>query len=218
MLVKAVVFDLDGTLVNSLEDIANSMNMVLERHHFPTHSFVAYQQFIGHGIRDLVSKAIPDSHKNDNFISSFLKEMMEVYSMQCTKNTKMYAGISDLLDSLTAKEIPMVVFSNKVEVLTKKVVSEVLSDWTFYKTIGLTTEALKKPNPDKALQIAQKLGVASDEILFIGDSEADMQTANRAKMQPVGVLWGFRTKAQLLNSGAKYIIKEPMELMKIVEG
>lgn len=217
MSVKAVIFDLDGTLVNSLEDIAMSMNIVLKNHHFPTHSLTDYQGFIGHGIRDLVSKAVPVTHKQDAFIASTLQEMMGVYGEHCTQNTKMYAGISELLTALSSKAIPLAVFSNKAELLTKKVVSEVLSNWQFGQVIGLTTEALKKPNPNKAMQIAKELGVAPKDILFVGDSEVDMQTAKDANMQAVGVLWGFRTKEQLEESGADFMIAHPLELLSIIK-
>lgn len=214
---KAVIFDLDGTLVNSIEDIASSMNVVLKKNEFPTHDLETYERFIGHGIRNLVFKAVPETHKEDEFVDIYFKEMLQVYRDNCVQKTALYSGVPEMLNALVSLNIPMAVFSNKAEELTKKVVQYVVSEWEFTDVVGLTTEVLKKPNPNKAIQIAENLGISTREILFVGDSEVDMQTAIGAGMQAVGVVWGFRSQEQLEKSGATYILQQPLDLIDIIK-
>ena len=213
---KGVIFDLDGTLVNSLEDITNAMNTVLQKHNFPTHSVAVCQSFIGHGVRELVVKALPKAYQNEEWINRCFTEMLAVYRENCTIKTKMYAGISDLLDELTARNIKLAVFSNKADKLTKKVVKAVFPDWNFEVVEGLKVEALKKPNPTVALEISKKLDLPVAQFIFVGDTDVDILTATSASMLPVGVVWGYRTKEELLASGAKYILEHPLDLLKIV--
>lgn len=212
---KAVIFDLDGTLVNSIEDIAMSMNIVLTNNNFPTFDLETYKTFIGHGVRDLVSKAIPEGYKDTASVTQFFNEMMVVYREHCVQNTSIYPGILELLEELTLKNIPLAVLSNKVDELTKKVVSHLFPTCNFIEVLGMTTEPLKKPNPHKALFIAKTLEIATKDILFVGDSEADVETALNAGMQAVGVLWGFRNETQLREAGATAILKNPLELMEL---
>ena len=129
--------------------------------------------------------------------------------------TKPYEGIKELLDLLTSQNIKLAVFSNKADELTKKIASEIFPDY-FNAAVGLSTEALKKPNPSEALAIAEKWNLKPEEILFVGDSDIDMQTAVNANMFPVGVTWGYRTEAELRASGAKVIINHPSDLIQIV--
>lgn len=214
---KAVIFDLDGTLVDSLEDLANSMNIVLKNNNFPTHSLDVYSQFIGHGIRSLVEKALPELELSKVLVDRYYSEMIAVYGENCTKNTSAYNGISDLLDALTSKEIILGVFSNKAENFTKRVVEVVLSKWSFKVVIGLTKEELKKPNPLKVITFSESIGISPEEFLFVGDTGVDMQTGNNAGMHAVGVLWGFKDEKELREHGAKTILKHPLDLMKILE-
>jgi len=212
---KAVIFDLDGTLVNSIKDIAMSMNIVLTNNNFPTYDVKTYESFIGHGVRDLVSKAIPESYRDTESVTRFFSEMMVVYRENCVKNTSVYKGITELLEELAIQNIPLAVLSNKVDELTKKVVSHLFPSFNFVEVLGMTTESLKKPNPEKALLIAKKLEIDTKEILFVGDSEADIETAVNAGMQAIGVLWGFRNEAQLRVAGASTILRNPLELLEL---
>lgn len=214
---KGVIFDLDGTLVNSLEDITNAMNTVLKQYNFPTHSVQVCQSFIGHGVRDLVVKALPKEYQNEEWINRCFNEMLVVYSENCTIKTKMYDGISDLLDQLTAHNIKLAVFSNKADKLTKKVVKAVLPNWNFEAVEGLKVEALKKPNPSVAIEISEKLEVPVAQLIFVGDTDVDILTAKSAGMYPVGVVWGYRTKEELIESGAKFILEHPSDLLKILK-
>jgi phosphoglycolate phosphatase len=213
---KSVIFDLDGTLVNSLEDIANAMNKVLESLDYPTHSYEVYQYFVGSGLRNLVSKSLPVSQNVENQIDYCYNLMIKEYSANCTNQTYFYEGIIELLDYLMANNIKMSVFSNKADELTKKIVAELLPNY-FEAVVGLSTELLKKPNPFEALEISKKLGLKPEEMLFVGDSGIDMQTATNANMQAVGVLWGYRPEEELIANGAKHILNHPSDLIQILE-
>lgn len=212
---KGIIFDLDGTLVNSLEDISDAMNTVLNGLHFPIHSYEEYQYFIGSGLRNLVSKALPEAHNNANQIDICYDLMIEVYSNACTIKTKSYDGIFELLDYLKSTNIKLGVFSNKSDDLTKLVVETIFPDY-FESIVGLTTELLKKPNPNKAIEISEKMGLKIEEMIFVGDSDIDMETATNANMFAVGVLWGYRSEEDLLSSGAKYILNHPSDLIAIL--
>ncbi|HJY13522.1 MAG TPA: HAD family hydrolase [Flavobacterium sp.] len=212
---KGIIFDLDGTLVNSLEDISDAMNNVLTNLNYPTHTYDAYQYFIGSGLRNLVSKALPASNNSDNEIEICFENMIAEYREVCTLKTKPYAGIVELLDDLVSRDIKLAVFSNKADELTKKIASEIFPDY-FNTAVGLSTEALKKPNPFEAIEISKNWNLKTEEIIFIGDSDIDMLTATNANMFPLGVSWGYRTEEELIASGAKLVINTPSDLIEIL--
>lgn len=212
---KGIIFDLDGTLVNSLEDISDAMNKVLTALNYPTHTYDTYQYFIGSGLRNLVSKALPATNNSDDEIESCFECMVDEYTKICTLKTKPYEGIIELLENLTSQNIKMAVFSNKADELTKKIASEIFPK-QFDTAIGLSTEALKKPNPFEAIEISKKWNLKPEEILFVGDSDIDMKTAINANMFPVGVTWGYRTEDELKSSGAKAVINNASELIEIL--
>lgn len=213
---KGVIFDLDGTLVNSLEDIADAMNTVLQNLNYPTHNYEAYQYFIGSGLRNLVSKALPSTHNDEKNIDSCYQLMIEEYSDNCTRKTKSYAGIRELLDYLISQNIKLSVFSNKSDELTKKVVADLFPN-CFSAVVGLSVEALKKPNPAEAITISKSFGLKTEEIIFVGDSGIDMQTAINANMLAVGVSWGYRPEEELIAEGAKYVLNSPLDLIPILQ-
>ncbi|MEO7978069.1 HAD family hydrolase [Flavobacterium sp.] len=210
---KGIIFDLDGTLVNSLEDIADSMNKVLQDLNYPTHSYDVFQYFIGSGLRNTVAKALPAYNNTDEQIEICFESMVKGYSESCTLKTKPYEGIIELLDNLVSRNIKLAVFSNKADELTKKITAEIFPDY-FDASVGLTVESLKKPNPFKALALSESWNLKPEEIIFIGDSEIDMQTAVNANMFPVGVTWGYRTEGELNASGAKLVIHNPLQLIQ----
>jgi phosphoglycolate phosphatase len=212
---KGIIFDLDGTLVNSLEDISDAMNNVLTNLNYPTYTYDAYQYFIGSGLRNLVSKALPASNNSEDEIEICFENMIAEYREICTLKTKPYAGIVELLDNLISKDIKLAVFSNKADELTKKIASEIFPNY-FNAAVGLSTEALKKPNPFEAIEISKNWNLKTEEIIFVGDSDIDMQTAVNANMFPVGVSWGYRTEDELIASGAKLVINTPQDLIEIL--
>jgi len=212
---EGVIFDLDGTLVNSLEDLADSMNSVLLKFAYPVHELTAYKTFIGNGIRNLVSVALPLSKRDERTITTCYNMMMEVYRNNCVNKTKPYAGIVDLLNELRSRDMKLSVFSNKADEFTKKIVQTLMPAY-FDVIMGLSTESHKKPNPAGALQISGDLEIHPENMIYIGDTNIDMQTANNAGMYAVGALWGFRSREELTASGAKYILAHPMDLVHIL--
>ena len=212
---KGIIFDLDGTLVDSLHDISDAMNTVLESLNYPTHTYDTYQYFIGSGLRNLVSKALPSSNNKEEQIEICFEMMIQEYRKICTSKTKPYEGILELLDNLTSQNIKLAVFSNKADELTKKIASEIFPNH-FDAAVGLSTEELKKPNPFEAIEISKKWNLKPEEILFVGDSDIDMKTAVNANMFPVGVSWGYRTEEELKSSGAKLVINNASELIEIL--
>lgn len=212
---KAVLFDLDGTLVNSLIDIADSINKVLHDNQLPTHSYEVINNFIGSGLRVLVTKALPESHRNEENIEKFFQAMMLHYRNNCTNKTILYDGIVELLEELKSRNIKMAILSNKADELTKKIGLTLFPDY-FEIVMGLKSEATKKPNPGAAIEISQDLGFSPEEVLYVGDSGIDMQTAKNANMYALGVSWGYRPKEELVTEGAQSIINHPLELIALL--
>lgn len=214
---EGVIFDLDGTLVNSLEDIADSMNRVLGEYGFPTHDLEDYKRFVGRGLRNLVSRALPEGAKDDGLISRCRDSMLEEYGRNFLNKTRPYDGITDLLDELVRRGLKLAVFSNKNDDLTKKLVAALLPDWDFAAVIGSSAEMPEKPDPRGALLISRQSGINPERLIYVGDSDVDMETARNAGMYAVGALWGFRTKEELISNGAEYLLKDPMDLLQILQ-
>jgi len=215
---KCVIFDLDGTLVNSLEDLADSMNKVLLENGYPAHNYEPYKYFIGNGIRNLVVQALPDYARTEEIISACYGLMIKYYNECCTVKTCLYEGIPELVKKLKEKNIKLAVLCNKAEELTKQIINTLLSPSDFEIIIGARPDLPSKPDTTGALLICKELGIQPGDIIYLGDTKVDMITANSAGMFPVGVLWGFRSKSVLLQNGAKMIIKHPLELLELTGG
>ncbi|WP_218597850.1 HAD family hydrolase [Polaribacter sp. NJDZ03] len=213
---KAVIFDLDGTLVNSIKDIADAMNIVLKKREYPTYNYETYKTFVGSGVKSLVIKALPDAKPKTEEVEECLIDMMQVYSEVCTNKTKPYEGILELLEALKTKNIKVSVLSNKEDTLTKKISAFLLPDY-LSPVLGLKVEVDKKPNPKVALEICEEIQVKPEETIFVGDTDVDILVAKNANMLPVGVSWGFRDKKGLIEGGATHILEHPLDLLKIIE-
>ena len=213
---KGLLFDLDGTIVDSIEDLADSMNCILADSGYPTHNVNQYKLFVGSGIRNLVRLALPDIERQEQIIDTCYHLMVEHYNQNCLNKTKPYDGVKDLLDELKTCGLKMSVLSNKADEETNKIIHALLPNY-FDIVIGLRSEELKKPNPAIALQIAAEMDFYPEEIVYVGDSDIDMRTAYNAGMYPLGVLWGFRSREQLLESGASRIVSHPREILSFLE-
>jgi phosphoglycolate phosphatase len=213
---RAVLFDLDGTLLNTLQDIADSVNKGLKQLGFPQHEVEAYKYLVGEGREVLAKRALPEIHQDNVTVRKLLDYINEEYDIHWADNTHPYPCIPELLDALTAKDIRLVVLSNKADDLTKMNVAKMLSKWRFALIAGARPSVPNKPDPTAALQIVKQLDIDPPEFLYLGDSGIDMETATKAGMYPVGALWGFRTADELLNGGAKALIKHPLELMNLL--
>jgi phosphoglycolate phosphatase len=216
MAYQAIIFDLDGTLLDTLEDLGNAMNRVLTHEGFPIHPIDAYRYFIGDGAKMLVHRALPAEHWDQDTMQRCLKMFLAEYEQYWKVNTKPYEGIADMLHALSVRQVKMAVLSNKPDDFTQRCVSELLPDWTFAMVLGQRDGFPKKPDPTGALTIADHLQISPAEILYLGDTAVDMQTAIAARMFPVGVLWGFRPLEELQASGAKMLLHHPMDIMPLL--
>ena len=213
---KGVIFDLDGTLVNSIEDIADSMNSVLRTYGFPVHDTDEYKRFVGRGMTNLVIRALPEDVRDDARIGLCRDAMLAEYGANYLNKTRPYDGILDLLRELARLNIERAVFSNKVDHLTKKIVAELFPRCDFAIVLGSGPELPEKPDPKGVLAISSRLNMPPGNLIYVGDSDVDMQTARNDGMHPDGDLWGFRTKEELVSSGAEYLLCHPMDLFPIV--
>lgn len=213
---RAVIFDLDGTLLNTLQDIAESVNKILDDFGFPVHDVPSYKLFVGEGMDVLVSRALPQNSLDPAKASELVPLINEEYSKRWKNNTVPYEGIPELLDNLTSGGIRMSILSNKPHFLTEIMASSLLSRWSFDAVVGAMPSHPNKPDPAGALQIARKVNLPPADFLYLGDSGIDMLTATRAGMYPVGALWGFRSTDELTGNGAKRLIKRPGELLEII--
>jgi len=213
--IKAAIFDLDGTLINSLTDIALSMNKALEKLGYPTHEVQKYIDFIGSGAKHLAACAIEESKRQDDKeVEKLLGIYKEIYAKAYLDNTVAYEGIEDMLKTLS-KDIPVCVLSNKPNQDTKELVEIIFKDISFKYVYGQREGIPKKPDPFVVLQIAKELDLKPQEIMYVGDSGVDMQTGTRAEAVTVGVLWGFRGREELLENGAQHLVSSPEEIVNI---
>jgi phosphoglycolate phosphatase len=213
---QAVIFDFDGTLLDTLQDLAESVNGVLNRSGFPEHSLEAYRHFVGDGVEELARRVLPDSHRDEATVNTILAAIREDYRQRWPNHTRPYEGIPELLDALTARGVKMAIVTNKPDDSTRTMAARLLHRWKFDVIVGATPDLPKKPDPQGALEIAQRLGLPPGAFLYVGDSDIDMKTANAAGMYPVGALWGFRTADELIRNGAKALIRKPLELLELL--
>jgi phosphoglycolate phosphatase len=209
----AVIFDLDGTLLNTLEDLADSMNCVLERNRMPPHPPSAYRYFVGDGVEMLVRRALPFEVADADEFQRFVREMKTEYSLRWAEKTRPYKGVPEMLEAFSAAGLDMAVLSNKPNDAARQIVRQFLPEAPFRLVIGATPEKPKKPDPAVALEIAGRLRLPPERFIFVGDSSIDMRTAVAAGMFPAGVLWGFRTGEELIAAGAKMLFEQPADLL-----
>ena len=216
--VHAVIFDLDGTLLNTLEDISNSANGFLEIHGFPTHESDDYRAFIGNGVEKLIMRALPKESRDGDTISVGVAQFRRIYRQNCNIHTKPYDGVPNMLDELVARGLKLAVLSNKPDEFTKQCVGNLLSDCAFDMVLGHHRDIPPKPDPAGALHIGERIGVPPESILLVGDSGVDMETAVSAHMVPVGARWGFRSVEELRTGGAKVVVDHPREIVSLLGG
>lgn len=215
---KAVIFDLDGTLVDSLADLSDSVNLMLESYGFPTHEMEQYRYFVGNGSKKLMERTLPrDKAASAEFVEEALVKYKAIYKERLLEKTRPYNGVRELLAELKSRGIPLAVCTNKHNDAALTIVKILFAPGTFEEVLGDRPGFPKKPNPATPLEIASHLGVKPDEVAYLGDTSVDMETAVHAGFLPVGVLWGFRPEEELVKNGAKVLLKEPLELLEKVE-
>lgn len=213
--IKAVLFDLDGTLSNTLDDLAAAGNHTLQMLNMPTHEVDKYRYFVGNGIPNLIGRILPEDKRDDSTRAKALGIFLDYYGEHYKDRTAPYDGIIPMLDGLTERGIKLAVITNKAESAARQIVSEMFGD-RFAVVLGQTDDRPLKPDPAAPNLAMKQLGVSPDECLFAGDSGVDMCTGTACGAHPVGVLWGFRGREELLSNGAEYIIDRPDQLINIV--
>jgi phosphoglycolate phosphatase len=214
---KAVLFDLDGTLLNTLIDLADAMNASLVHFGFPPQPVEAYKYFIGDAVETEAKRALPESARDPQIIKKVAEFSGQIYDKCWHKNTRPYPGIPELLSNLTKRRLPVTVLSNKPDHFTKIMVEKLLTRWRFEIVQGALPDVPIKPDPASALQIANRLKIPPERFLYLGDTNTDMKTAVNAGMFPAGALWGYRTADELLESGAKALIHTPADVLDIID-
>ena len=213
---QAVIFDLDGTLLNTLEDIGGAVNRVLSAWGFPVHPIDAYRFFVGDGMAKLIARALPEDKQDAGTVRSCLEAYRADYERHWKVRTRLYDGVGALLDELTARGLKLAILSNKPHEFTERCVREYLSRWSFDAVMGGREEVPLKPDPAGALAIAHTLGIPPAACLYLVDTAVDIRTAIAAGMTPVGVLWGFRPAQELRESGATILIEQPLEVLGLL--
>jgi phosphoglycolate phosphatase len=212
-----VVFDLDGTLVDSLGDLADAMNAVLKELGHSTHARDAYRYMVGEGIANLVRRALPLESSDDSEVAEVVQLMRQEYATRWTATTRPFPGIPQLIDQLRAQRVFTAVLSNKPDDATREIVSELFMDGDFDIIRGALDGVPLKPDPTSALAIVSELGQDSRNTMIVGDTAIDMATGANAGMVAVGVTWGFRDAEELEAHGADHIVQRPLDILDILE-
>ena len=213
---RLIVFDLDGTLLNSLEDLADSANWVLEQHGFPTHPVDAYRYFVGDGVRKLIERILPQEERTEARIEQCRQEFVAYYKVHMEDKTSVYEGITELLVELKNRGLKIAVATNKVHIAVKPLMEKYFPEIRFDSMIGQREGVPVKPAPQIMFDILRETGCEPSEALHVGDTATDMQLAHNAGVTPVGVLWGYRPLEELQEAGAKFIIEKPEKLLGLV--
>ena len=213
---QAIIFDLDGTLLDTLDELAFITNTVLENNGFPTHPLNAYRYFVGEGTETLIRNALGESRADEKNVLRCLEEFLTIYRNTCGEKARLYQGIPQLLSDLVCRGLKLAVLSNKPHDLTLKNIDLFLPHVPFGLVLGQRKEIPKKPDPHGVFEILAHLKVRPEQCLYLGDTSIDMKTAVAAGTNPVGVLWGFRGEEELRSSGGRCLIRHPMDLIPLL--
>jgi len=212
----AVLFDLDGTLLDTLRDIAESMNAALGSLGASAVAIDEYRRHVGDGVTVLAERVLPPTRRDAGTVALCVAAMRESYSARLARWSRPYPGIPELLDSLSARAVATGVLSNKPHVMTTSLVATLLARWRFGVVLGERPGIPRKPDPRAAVEAAGALGVSPGRILYVGDTGTDMQTAAGAGMFAVGALWGFRGRDELEAAGAEALVAEPRHVLDLL--
>ena len=214
---KLVIFDLDGTLLNTIEDLGQAANYALELGGYATHSMASYPYFVGNGVRRLMTRVLPEDARDDETVDRVLGDFLKHYDEHCTDYTKHYNGMPELLQDLRDMGVGIAVASNKYQKAVDKIITHFFPDIPFIAVEGHREGVNVKPDPSVLFAILAKAGVAKADCLYVGDSGVDMEAGRRACIDTVGVTWGFRSKKELVEYYADAIVNNPIDILDIVE-
>ena len=208
---KLMIFDLDGTLLNTLDDLADSANFMLESMGFPTHYTEEYKYFVGNGIPKLIERCLPENARSEKFQKQALEIFSKRYGEHYTDKTRPYEGIPEMLDELAENGVKLAVASNKADAFTQALVKRFFGE-RFDIIRGSLPGVPRKPSPEIVYGIMSEIGAEKSETVFVGDSGVDITTAKNAGVRSIGCLWGFRTKEELISAGAVNIAETPEQI------
>ena len=212
MKIKGIIFDLDGTLVHTIEDIAGAANVMLRQNGLPEHDISYYLQWIGNGAFKFIERSL-GTKVEEQQLRDYVAQFKEIYSQNLHDKSRIYPGIPDVLDRAVSVGMKLSVLSNKPHLLTRKVCEYYLSVWPFDPVFGQREEVPRKPDPAAALEIARVFGMQPGNILFVGDSANDILTARAAGMIPLGVSWGYGRLVTEPMEDAHPMVERPLEIL-----
>ena len=215
MKAKLVIFDLDGTLLDSIDDLAASTNHALQLHGYPQHERATYRYFVGNGVRKLIERALPEDARQADNINHLLQDFLAYYQTHKTVYTRPYQGIPETLAQLHAAGIQLAVASNKYHQGTLELIHHYFGEKLFSIVLGQREGIPVKPDPAIVHDILTQTALPANRTLYVGDSGVDMQTAINSRLTSIGVTWGFRPRTELETNSANYIINSPSELLPI---
>jgi len=212
---RGILFDLDGTLLDTLQDLADSANLALSRNGLPVHPRDAYRYFVGDGVNNLIKRALGDRQE---YFDQVLADYRVIYARDREKNTCPYPGIMNMLEELKKLGVKVCVFSNKPDSDTQAVIHHYFPDYPFTVVRGSLPNVAVKPDPAGADAVVEQLGIPKAELLYAGDTSTDMDCARNAGIASIGVTWGFRPREELEAHGARWVVDEPCEIVSLFEG
>lgn len=210
---KGLIFDLDGTLLDTLEDLADAANATLRYFAFPEHPVDAYKYFVGEGLKTLMQRIVPDDQTDQRTLKLYMAKFTEFYQNTWNKRSVPYTGILQMVETLSHAGLKLAVLSNKPHAFTKICVETYFPENPFLYVYGQRVGVAKKPDPAGAIELAAKMGLDVSDVLYVGDTATDMQTGNSAGMRSIGVLWGFRDRDELKKNNAWKIVATPSEVV-----
>lgn len=215
-MIRLAIFDLDGTLLNTIEDLALACNYALERNGYPQHAIGDYPRFVGNGVNVLLERILPEQYRNPVNVGLLRADFIAYYSEHGLERTVPYPGIERLLAELRARGISLAVASNKYHEGTRRIIRHFFGDSMFASVFGQRNGIAPKPDPTVVFDILAATGFAKAETLYIGDSGVDMQTAANSGIHSVGVTWGFRSREEMEENGATHIVDHPQQILDLL--
>lgn len=212
---QLVIFDLDGTLVNTIDDLAEATNYALKQCGFPKHSLEAYPMMVGNGVLRLIERALPEDVRNGETIGKMQHHFVEYYDKHCTNLSRPYPGVSELVEDLVSEGIKIAVASNKYQAAVDRIVRHYFPNVIWSAIEGQKPGVPTKPDPSIVFEILSIVPTPKTKVLYVGDSGVDMVTAQRACVESVGVTWGFRSEEELKENYADYIVSTTAEIFRL---
>lgn len=213
---QLVIFDLDGTLLNTIADLATATNYALGQMKYPTHSISSYNSMVGNGITKLIERALPEDARTNRIIEATRRHFLEYYDEHCTDETTIYPGIIQLLDELKNRDIKIAVASNKYQKAVTQLITHFFDGFLWNAIMGNIDGVPVKPDPSIVFNVLLECPTPKDNVLYVGDSGIDIETARRAGVESCGVTWGYRPRHDLVSAHADHIVSNPDDILPLL--